>query len=102
MTVIPFRVMLRAKSAPVNDGWSDRMVPAGETFACSPRRAAELVPTHADLVTFDADDVGAIASFSPDPDGNMLKLALGLGIRPDWWLHHFVGLVKLSTQNFRV
>ena len=82
MTVIPFRVLMRAKSAPVNDGWSDRMVPAGKTFVCSPRRAAELIPMHAELVEFNADDVTAIASFTADPADTMLKLSLALGIRP--------------------
>ena len=73
---------MRAGNAPVNDGWSGRMVPAGETFVCSPRRAAELLSIRAaDLVTFDADDVGAIASFASDPAGTMLKLSLALGIR---------------------
>ena len=82
MTVIPFRVRMRAKGAPVNDGWSDRMVPAGQTFVCSPRRAAELIPLHAELVDYDASDVIAIASFTSDPDGNALKLAMAMGLRP--------------------
>ncbi len=74
---------MRAKGAPVNDGWSDRMVPAGELFACSPRRAAELIPMHAELVEFDADDIAAIALFTTDPADTMLKLSLAMGIGPD-------------------
>ena len=48
---VPARVSMRARLDRVNDGWSDRLVPAGESFACSPRRAAELLSIHAaDLV----------------------------------------------------
>ena len=81
---VPFRVSMRAGNARVNDGWSDRMVPAGETFICSPRRAAELLSVNAaELVAFDADDVAAVASFTADPADTMLKLSLAMGLRPE-------------------
>ncbi len=81
---VPLRVSMRALLDRVNDGWSDPMLPARERFVCSPRRAAELLSIHAaDLVTFDADDVAAIASFTADPADTMLKLSLALGLRPE-------------------
>jgi hypothetical protein len=83
------RVIMRAR-AKLNDAWwSDAVVPAmihpGEEFSCNPERAAELLarPILADLVTFDADDVAAIASFTADPADTMLKLSLATGLRPD-------------------
>jgi hypothetical protein len=81
---VPFRVSMRALLDRVNDGWSEHMVPAGERFICSPRRAAELLSIRAArLVAFDADDVAAIASFTADSAATMLKLSLALGIRPE-------------------
>ena len=81
---VPARVSMRARLDRVNDGWSGRMVPAGESFVCSPRRAAELLSIHAaDLVSFDADDIAAIASFTADPADTMVKLSLALGLRPN-------------------
>ena len=80
---VPFRVSMRARLSGINDGWSERMVSAGQRFICSPRRAAELLSIRAaDLVAFDADDVAAITSFTADPAGNMLKLSLAMGLRP--------------------
>ena len=80
---VPARVSMRARMDRVNDGWSDRMVPAGESFTCSPRRAAELLSIRAaDLTTFDADDVMAVALLTADPVGAMFELSFALGMRP--------------------
>ena len=60
------------------------MVLAGPEVRLLPRRAAKLLSVNAaDLVTFEADDVAALASFTSDPADGMLKLSLALGIRPD-------------------
>ena len=88
MTVIPFRVRMRARVR-LNDAlWSEgprsTMIEPGEAFYANPRRAAELLSIRAaELTDFDPDDVAAVSSFTPDPDGNTLKLAMTLGLRPN-------------------
>ncbi len=59
------------------------MVPAGGLFVCSPKRAADLLSIRAThLVSFNADDIAAVAGFAADPLRTMFELAFALGLRP--------------------
>jgi hypothetical protein len=84
MKQYPFRVPMIAR-ARLNDGWSDRMVPAGNKFCASPDRAAELLAYGFAELDRDAtaDDIAAIAEFTASPRATILKLAMAIGLRPD-------------------
>jgi hypothetical protein len=84
MKQFPFRVPMIARAF-LNDGWSDRMAPAGDKSCTSPDRAAELLAYGFAELDHDAttDDIAAIAEFTAAPRETILKLTMAMGLRPD-------------------